>query len=89
MNYYLETDSVNPYYNLAFEEYILLNKKEGDFLMLWQNDKTIVIGQNQNTEEEINKKYTIVIPAGGFKDMGVEWYGPAFLYSIYGGTIED
>lgn len=36
-----------------------------------------------------NKKYTIVIPANGFKDMGVEWYGPAFLYSIYGGTIED
>lgn len=35
------------------------------------------------------KKYTIVIPAGGFKDMGVEWYGPAFLYSIYGGTIEE
>lgn len=59
MNYYLETDSVNPYYNLAFEEYILLNKKEGDFLMLWQNDKTIVIGQNQNTEEEINKKYVL------------------------------
>ncbi|MBQ0042275.1 MAG: hypothetical protein KBS85_02975 [Lachnospiraceae bacterium] len=35
------------------------------------------------------KKYTIIIPANGFKDMGVEWYGPAFLYSIYGGTIED
>lgn len=35
------------------------------------------------------KKYTVVIPAGGFIDMGVEWYGPAFLYSIYGGTIEE
>lgn len=35
------------------------------------------------------KKYTVIIPANGFKDMGVEWYGPVFLYSIYGGTIED
>lgn len=53
---YLETGSTDPYYNLAFEEYVLLNKKQGDILILWQNDNTIVIGQNQNTEAEINKK---------------------------------
>ena len=46
--HYLETGSQNPFYNLAFEEYVLRNRCEGDYLMLWQNDNTIVIGQNQN-----------------------------------------
>ena len=54
---YLETGSQNPYYNLAFEEYVLTHYLEGDFLMLWQNDNTIVIGQNQNTEAEINRAF--------------------------------
>lgn len=52
---YLETNSTNPYLNLAIEEVILRNRREGDFLMLWQNDNTIVIGQNQNTIAEINQ----------------------------------
>ncbi len=52
---YLETNSTNPYYNLAYEELVLTTKSEGDYLMLWQNDNTIVIGQNQNTIAEINK----------------------------------
>ena len=45
---YLESGSQNPYYNLAFEEFVLTNRREGDYLLLWQNDNTIVIGQNQN-----------------------------------------
>ena len=51
---YLETNSFDPYYNLAFEEYVLNNNKDDDYLMLWQNDNTIVIGVNQNALEEIN-----------------------------------
>lgn len=54
---YLETGSLNPYYNLAFEEYVLMNRKDGDYLILWQNDNTVVIGQNQNTVEEINEEF--------------------------------
>lgn len=54
---YLETGSVNPYYNLAFEEYVLTNRTDGDYLLLWQNDNTIVIGQNQNAEAEINRTF--------------------------------
>ena len=50
---YLETKSINPYYNLACEEVVLTDRKDGDYLMLWQNDNTIVIGQNQNTDAEI------------------------------------
>lgn len=54
---YLETHSQNPYYNLAFEEYVLCHRTQGDYLLLWQNDNTIVVGQNQNTEAEINRAF--------------------------------
>ncbi len=52
--YYMETGSVDPAYNLAFEEYVLTRRPEGNYLMLWQNDRTVVVGRNQNTLEEIN-----------------------------------
>ena len=54
---YLETGSQNPYYNLAFEELVLTHRLEGEYLLLWQNDNTIVVGQNQNTEAEINRAF--------------------------------
>ncbi len=55
--YYMETGSTNPYYNLAFEEYVLTHRTEGDYLLLWQNDNTVVIGLNQNTVEEIDPAF--------------------------------
>ena len=54
---YLETGSVDPHYNLAFEEYVLCNRTEGSYLMLWQNDNTVVIERNQNAEAEINRPF--------------------------------
>lgn len=55
--FYIETGSVDPHYNLAFEEYVLNNCTQGEILLLWQNDNTIVIGQNQNAEAEINHSF--------------------------------
>lgn len=55
--FYFETKSTNPYYNLAFEEYVLTHRTQGDYLMLWQNDNTIVVGQNQNTLAEIDDHF--------------------------------
>lgn len=55
--YYLETGSVDPAYNLAFEQYILENRMTGDYLLLWQNANTIVVGRNQNPAEEIDSAY--------------------------------
>lgn len=55
---YILSNSFNPYFNLALEEYIF--KTVGaleDFIILWQNDNTIVIGRHQNTIEEINSDF--------------------------------
>lgn len=54
---YLETGSLDPYYNLAFEEYILTHRMEGDILILWQNENTVVIGQNQIAEAEVDLQF--------------------------------
>lgn len=54
---YLETRSTDPRMNLAFEEYVLTHRREGDLLLLWQNANTVVIGQNQNAEAEINRSF--------------------------------
>lgn len=51
---YLETCSTDPYYNLAFEEYVLKHLRDDDYLILWQNDNTVVMGLHQNPYEEIN-----------------------------------
>ena len=54
---YLETGSTDPCYNLAFEQYILEHRREGDWLLLWQNENTVVIGLNQNAREEIDEDF--------------------------------
>ncbi len=51
---YLETAKEDPYYNLAYEEYILKNCRDDDYLILWQNENTIVMGLHQNPYEEID-----------------------------------
>lgn len=55
--YYLETNSQDPTYNLAFEEYVLNHYTKGNLLILWQNKNSVIIGRNQNTAEEINQAF--------------------------------
>lgn len=54
---YIKNLSTDPYFNLALEEYILKKREDGDYLLLWQNDNTIVVGRHQNTNEEINHPF--------------------------------
>ncbi len=55
---FIENTSIDPHYNLAFEEYIFkyLNADE-DFVLLWRNGPSIIVGKNQNTVEEINMEF--------------------------------
>ncbi len=55
---YLETGSTDPAWNLAFEETVLRERRQGDCFMLWQNEPVVVIGQNQNAEAEISRDFT-------------------------------
>lgn len=56
MKLYL-TNSTNPYFNLAAEEYYLRNS-EDDVFMLWQNEPSVIIGKNQNMYAEVNFEFT-------------------------------
>lgn len=52
----IRNDSTDPYFNLALEEW-LMDNVDDDIFMLWRNEKTVVIGKNQNAYAEINKEY--------------------------------
>lgn len=43
----------DPYFNLASEE-LLLEEGRGDIFMIWRNEKSVIIGKNQNAYGEIN-----------------------------------
>ncbi len=51
-------DSKDPRFNLALEEYVLKHLgADEDFVLLWQNENSVIIGRNQNTIEEIDATY--------------------------------
>ena len=92
MTHYLETNSLDPAYNLAFEEYVLEHRRTGDWLLLWQNARTVVIGLNQLAAAEVDESYarangiTVVRRATGggavYHDLG------NLNYSLIGDALD-
>jgi len=54
MNYYI-SDSQDPFFNIASEEYLLKNYDD-NFFFLYVNRPTLIVGKHQNTLAEINLK---------------------------------
>lgn len=46
-------ERTSPYFNLAFEEYALTQMNE-EMIVLWRNDQSVIVGNNQNTIEEVD-----------------------------------
>lgn len=90
---YIETQSLDPTWNLAFEEFCLKELTQfNKILLLWQNANAIIIGHYQNAEREINlevaRKYDTQIvrrSSGGgtvYHDLGNLNY--SLIYPIEG-----
>ncbi len=55
---YIETGSLNVYYNFALEYYFTVEKKLPDTVFLfWRTTPTLMVGKYQNVLEEVNKPY--------------------------------
>lgn len=55
---YVLSNTLNPFYNLATEEYLLKNTSD-DVFMLWKSSPSVIVGKHQNALAEINYKYLI------------------------------
>ncbi len=49
-------DNVNPFFNIACEDY-LFNQIQEDCFLLYRNDKAVIVGKHQNTLAEINYQF--------------------------------
>ena len=54
--YVVELTTTDPHYNLAAEEFFLKQKSE-DYFILWRNERSVIVGRNQNTYAEIDINY--------------------------------
>ena len=64
-NYFIQTYTYNPWWNLAVEKYLADRIQPGDVLLyLWQNENTVVIGRNQNALRECRAQ--LLEEEGGF-----------------------
>lgn len=55
---YIKTRWNIPYYNMAFENYVMNNDDfKDDYVFFYIHSPSIIVGKHQNTIEEINSKY--------------------------------
>lgn len=49
-------EMTDPFFNLASEEYFLENSV-GEVFLIWRNEKSVIVGKNQNAYAQINQKF--------------------------------
>lgn len=54
--YILRNDVTDPAFNLALEQYLLENRR-GEYFWFWRNERSVVVGKNQNTQSEIDQEF--------------------------------
>ncbi len=55
---YIENENTDPAFNLALEEYALRNLDiDYDYLLIYRNRPSIIIGKHQNVVEEVNLRF--------------------------------
>ena len=54
--YIISHNHISPSFNLACEEYFLCRRNE-NFILIWQNSPSIIIGRNQNAYAELDMDY--------------------------------
>lgn len=52
----LQHTSLDPFFNLAAEEYLLKNFTD-DFFIIWRSNRSVVVGKHQNALAEINHRF--------------------------------
>ena len=56
MNYY-DIPCTNPWWNMAFDEWLLQNGPDEAVFRLWRNEPSVIIGHNQVAAQEVNLEY--------------------------------
>ena len=74
----IQNKSTEPYFNMASEEYLSDHLTE-DIFMLWQNEKAVIIGKNQNAFAELDKAF---IDSRGIKAVRRLTGGGAVFHDI-------
>ena len=56
MNFY-DLPSTNPWWNMAFDEWLLQSGPDEPVFRLWRNEPSVIIGHNQVAAQEVNLDY--------------------------------
>ena len=57
---FFQTDSTDPAYNLAYEQYMFDTLPVGEEAFgLWQNRSSVIVGRHQNAASEVDVEYLI------------------------------
>ena len=56
MNYY-DIPCTNPWWNMAFDEWLLQCGPDEPVFRLWRNEPSVIIGHNQVAKQEVNLEY--------------------------------